>query len=164
MQALRASRDRRSRDRDERAALEAAVSPPDVAPRLIASSGLVVGASALAFDAHQSLLSVGTSNGRVKVIGQDGVEALLCSPRRSPTRQVLTTPHGAILRLADDGTIELWSLPEEAMLSLIDETWRVECLAAIEGTPFIAMGTHEGSLRVLRIEVGPDDCPEEAIK
>ena len=63
---------------------------------------------------------VGTSDGRVVLIGRPGVEATLRSASRSPTKHLCFLPNkGALLRVTQDGDIQLFSAVSRRLLTSI---------------------------------------------
>uniref|UniRef100_A0A2P2M1C9 Nucleotide binding protein n=1 Tax=Rhizophora mucronata TaxID=61149 RepID=A0A2P2M1C9_RHIMU len=62
--------------------------PEDLDLRIAVHYGIPSTASLLAFDPIQGLLAVGTLDGRIKVIGGDGIEGLLISPKKSPFKNI----------------------------------------------------------------------------
>ena len=131
-----------------------------VAPRLIGQCGVPSNATVVEYDFYQRLVAVGTRDGRLKIVGADGVEALFISPRGTCTRQVGLTAQGGVLRLSDTGSLELWSLPEEIILSFVDEE-EIECFELVHTTPFVVVGSKDGSLRVAQVVLGAGDNPED---
>ncbi|XP_028062208.1 uncharacterized protein LOC114265582 [Camellia sinensis] len=57
---------------------------PNLDVQIAIHYGIPSTASVLAFDPIQSLLAIGTLDGRIKVIGGDNIEALLISPKHLP--------------------------------------------------------------------------------
>lgn len=77
---------------------------------------------------HAAALQVGTSDGRVVLIGRPGVEATLRSASRSPTQHLCFLPNrGALLRVTQDGDIQLFSAVQRRLLTSI---WLQVCSAA----------------------------------
>eukprot|EP00798_Chlamydomonas_sp_ICE-L_P027511 gene27511-2513_t len=71
---------------------------------LLGVSGVPKSADSLAYESSQQLLAVGTSDGRVKLIGQLGVEKTLFSASKRPfgTRQLLFVKNrGLLLRVSE---------------------------------------------------------------
>ena len=133
-----------------------------VAPRLTGQCGIPSNANVVEYDFYQRLLAVGTTDGRLKILGNDGVEALFCSPKGSVTKQVGITAQGGVLRLSNTGCLELWSLPEEIILSFVDEDeGNIECFTLIHTTPFLVIGTSDGGIRMAQVVLGAGDNPEE---
>jgi hypothetical protein len=63
---------------------------------------------------------VGTSDGRVVLLGQPGVECTLRSASRSPTMHLCFLPHkGALLRVTQDGDCQLFSAVSRRLLTSI---------------------------------------------
>ncbi|UPR02209.1 WD40 repeat domain-containing protein [Chloropicon primus] len=131
-----------------------------VAPRMIGQCGIPSNATVVVYDFYQRLLAIGTRDGRLKIVGGDGVEALFISSRGTRTKQVGLTAQGGVLRLADTGCLELWSLPEEMILSFVDEE-EIECFELMHTTPFVVVGSKDGSLRMAQVVLGAGDNPED---
>ncbi|KAL6953517.1 hypothetical protein U1Q18_046637 [Sarracenia purpurea var. burkii] len=64
--------------------LQGGVTLTDLDFQIASHYGIPSTASVLAFDPIQSLLAIGTLDGRIKVIGGDNIEALLISPKQLP--------------------------------------------------------------------------------
>jgi hypothetical protein len=76
------------------------LTPAAVDTRFIGAAGFPDLADSVAYDPSQGLLAVGTSDGRVVLLGRPGVEATLRSPSRSPTQHLCFLPgKGALLRV-----------------------------------------------------------------
>ncbi|CAD7704413.1 unnamed protein product [Ostreobium quekettii] len=121
-----------------------------VAPRLVAHSGIPSTADALAYEAVQRLLAVGTLDGRIKLLGGSGVESLLFCKDRQPTQQLLfLTNRGGLLRLSKLGSIELWSLCSGRPLGSIDldDEGGASCICAMPREPYLLIGCKNGDLR-----------------
>ena len=131
-----------------------------VAPRLIGQCGVPSNATVVVYDFYQRLLAIGTSDGRLKIVGADGVEVLFISPRGTEAKQVGLTAQGGVLRLSGSGCLELWSLPEEIILSFVDEE-NIECFELMHTTPFVVIGTRDGSIRIAQVVLGAGDDPQD---
>ena len=67
-------------------------------------AGVPPTADSLAYEPIQQLLAVGTSEGRIKLIGKQGVEKTLQSASKRPyaTRQLLFLPnYGVLVRVSE---------------------------------------------------------------
>ncbi|KAM2566887.1 hypothetical protein TB1_009333 [Malus domestica] len=60
----------------------------DLDLRVAVHYGIPSTASILAFDPIQRLLAIGTLDGRIKVIGGDGIEGLFISPKQLPYKYI----------------------------------------------------------------------------
>ena len=80
---------------------------PSVSPRIVAEYGGTHGATCLDYDPTQRLLVVGVDTG-AKVLGANGLEALLATPHVEPARSVHFIPGTArVLRLSQDGGLDV---------------------------------------------------------
>ncbi|KAG2310138.1 hypothetical protein Bca52824_021695 [Brassica carinata] len=79
----------------------------DLDPRLVAHYGIPSTASILAFDPIQSLLAVGTLDGRIKVIGNDNIEAILASPKQLPFKNLeFIENQGFLVSISNENDIQ----------------------------------------------------------
>lgn len=100
-------------------------------------------------------LQVGTEDGRVKLIGQQGVEATMRSgSSRAGTRHLCFLPNrGAILRVNEEGEIQLFSVPA---CRLLTSTWLrgdpINAAALLpEEDPYLLLGCESGNVRVVAL-------------
>lgn len=98
---------------------------------------------------------VGTSDGRVVLLGQPGVEATLRSASRSPTQHLCFLPNkGALLRVTQDGDIQLFSAVSRRLLTAI---WLdgdiINGVAVLPGSsdPYVLLGCESGNVRVVAL-------------
>lgn len=95
---------------------------------------------------------MGTSDGRVVLIGRPGVEATLRSTSRSPTQHLcfLPAPKGALLRVSSDGDIQLFDAVQRRLLA---STWMqgdaINSVALLD--PFLMLGCQSGNVRVVAL-------------
>lgn len=75
--------------------------PEGAAPAFCGQTGFPESADSVAYEPTQSLLAVGTADGRVKLIGRPGVEVTMRCPTRAATRHLAFVPNkGALLRVS----------------------------------------------------------------
>eukprot|EP00191_Tetraselmis_sp_GSL018_P016767 CAMPEP_0177585528 /NCGR_PEP_ID=MMETSP0419_2-20121207/4544_1 /TAXON_ID=582737 /ORGANISM="Tetraselmis sp., Strain GSL018" /LENGTH=209 /DNA_ID=CAMNT_0019075273 /DNA_START=155 /DNA_END=781 /DNA_ORIENTATION=- len=132
-------------------------------PQFLGHAGVPDTADAVAYDGSQRLVALSTSDGRVKVYGQDLAEALYCSTSHCATQQLMFVPNrAAVLRLAKDGLVELFSLTPPFQ--------RCGALPGLEGDlpqhvlfwpmedakDFLLLGCRSGSMRVAQLHPGPN--------
>ncbi len=142
------------------ARLGAAAGPPadllaadGLEPHFVAALGFPESADALAYDASQGLLAIGAADGRVLLVGRPGVEAALRSPSRAPTRFLAFLRHrGALLRVGEDGSAQLWSAASRRLLAALPP--RVDAataVAVVPGGPYVLLGGASGDVAVLSV-------------
>ncbi|RMZ54316.1 hypothetical protein APUTEX25_001474 [Auxenochlorella protothecoides] len=123
--------------------------PPDtltrqsMAIRQAGGTGFPASADSLAYDSSQSLLVVGTSDGRIKLIGALGVEAVLQTPSQSPTSYLaFLANRGAILRVTQLGDIQLFSIDS---FKLVASTWlqgdAITAVTPLPSAPYLLIVT-----------------------
>lgn len=97
---------------------------------------------------------VGTSDGRVVLIGRPGVEFTLRSASRSPTQHLCFLPHkGALLRVTQDGDCQLFSAVSRRLLTSI---WlqgdTINSVTLLPGSdPYVLLGCESGNVRVVAL-------------
>ncbi|KAK3278309.1 hypothetical protein CYMTET_13746, partial [Cymbomonas tetramitiformis] len=123
--------------------------------QLLGHSGVPCG-SCLAYDSAQRIMAIGTDDGRVKILGRRGVEALLCSSARDATHEVVfCRGRDWLVRLSKKGIAEVWDLTTSLLLGTFSNI--KDPLTAVEplpGLPFVAAGCQSGCLRMLSITAG----------
>ncbi|KAL6767592.1 hypothetical protein ACKKBF_B35875 [Auxenochlorella protothecoides x Auxenochlorella symbiontica] len=140
--------------------------PPDtltrqsVAIRQAGGTGFPASADSLAYDSSQSLLVVGTSDGRIKLIGALGVEAVLQTPSQSPTSYLaFLANRGAILRVTQLGDIQLFSIDS---FKLVASTWlqgdAITAVTPLPSAPYLLIGCESGAVRTAAL-LGEDGQP-----
>ncbi|KAL4431642.1 hypothetical protein ABPG77_001484 [Micractinium sp. CCAP 211/92] len=119
------------------------------------ATGFPEAADSVAYEPTQGLLAVGTSDGRIVLIGRPGVEATLRSASRSPTQHLCFLPNrGALLRVTRDGDIQLFSAVQRRLLTSI---WLqgdvINSVALLPGAsdPYILLGCESGSVRIVAV-------------
>ncbi|XP_048439518.1 syntaxin-binding protein 5-like isoform X4 [Pyrus x bretschneideri] len=75
----------------------------DLDLRVAVHYGIPSTASILAFDPIQRLLAIGTVDGRIKVIGGDGIEGLFISPKQLPYKYI----EGYLVSILNDNDIQV---------------------------------------------------------
>ena len=129
---------------------------PSVSPRIVAEYGGTHGATCLDYDPTQRLLVVGVDTG-AKVLGANGLEALLATPHVEPARSVHFIPGtGRVLRLSQDGGLDVWCLRTQTLLASARWPEDVACVRGLRGSPFVLVGETGGCLRVAAVQAGAD--------
>lgn len=116
-----------------------------------------------AFAVGQALF-IATSNGRMKVVGREGVQTLLHSSRTGPSVALCSLlGHRAVARATTGGIVEVWSWSETLVgcvgaLALVQAGTRVD-VTALESPPLtdlLFVGTQRGAVHALRVDLSPD--------
>ncbi|THG11590.1 hypothetical protein TEA_012051 [Camellia sinensis var. sinensis] len=82
---------------------------PNLDVQIAIHYGIPSTASVLAFDPIQSLLAIGTLDGRIKVIGGDNIEALLISPKHLPYKYLeFLQNQGLLVSISNDNDIQVY--------------------------------------------------------
>lgn len=110
-------------------------------------------------------VQIGTSDGRIKLVGAAGAETTLCSPYRSATTALHQLPNrGSFLRLCSDGALELWSIPQEQLSARVfapsPDTF-VSC-HPLQHDPYVLLGCASGAMRVAAV-LGTEGEPLEPL-
>ncbi|EFN53326.1 hypothetical protein CHLNCDRAFT_137041 [Chlorella variabilis] len=125
-----------------------------VEARFCGATGFPEAADSVAYEPTQGLLAVGTSDGRVVLIGRPGVEFTLRSASRSPTQHLCFLPHkGALLRVTQDGDCQLFSAVSRRLLTSI---WlqgdTINSVTLLPGSdPYVLLGCESGNVRVVAL-------------
>uniref|UniRef100_A0A2N9H7E9 V-SNARE coiled-coil homology domain-containing protein n=1 Tax=Fagus sylvatica TaxID=28930 RepID=A0A2N9H7E9_FAGSY len=107
----------------------------DLDPRIAIHYGIPSTASVLAFDPIQRLLAIGTLDGRIKVIGGDGIEGLLISPKQMPYKN-----------------LEVWDLENRIIADSLQWASNITSFSVISGSHFIYIGDEHGLMSVMKFE------------
>eukprot|EP00877_Chromochloris_zofingiensis_P001873 jgi/Chrzof1/11687/Cz06g05130.t1 len=125
---------------------------------LQSQSGIPYTADCCAYEPIQRLLAVSTSDGRIKIIGKEGVERNMKTAARMPeaTRQLkFLYNRGIIVRVDQAGRVEIWSIDHtdahddsQPLHSLHLDDDDVTCVAAMKREPYLMLGCSSGTIRV----------------
>ncbi|XP_031376151.1 uncharacterized protein LOC116191849 isoform X2 [Punica granatum] len=115
--------------------------------------GIPSTASILAFDPIQRLLAIGTLDGRIKVIGGDGIEGLLISTDQLPFKHLEFLQNQCFLvSLSNGNYIQVWNLESRSAASCLQWESNITAFSVISGSSFIYIGDECGSLSVLKFD------------
>jgi hypothetical protein len=121
----------------------------------VGDTGFPECADTIAYEPTQGLLAIGTTDGRIKLIGRLGVEATLRPASPVPTIYLGFLPNqGALVRVTKDGGIELFSLAAKRLLSSLSlrgEPGGVVSVATLPGAPYILLGCASGNIKVISL-------------
>ena len=129
----------------------------DVRPRVVSEHGGTHSATCIAYEPTQRLLAVGVDTG-VKIIGGDGVEALLATPHHvEPARCVEFMPGvGRVMRVSVDNGIDVFDLDSQTCLASTRWPTDVTCACGMKDSPFVMVGQSTGDVAVAAVQHGAD--------
>ncbi|XP_060674282.1 uncharacterized protein LOC107430890 isoform X2 [Ziziphus jujuba] len=133
---------------------QGSLTPEDLDPRVAVHYGIPSTASILAFDPFQRLLAIGTLDGRIKVIGGDGIEGLLISPKQIPYKNIeFLQNQGYLVSILNDNDIQVWNLESRCLVSCLQWEANITAFAVIHGSNFIYVGDEYGTMSVVKYYV-----------
>ncbi|KAI7980311.1 Syntaxin-binding protein 5 [Camellia lanceoleosa] len=128
---------------------------PDVDVQIAIHYGIPSTASVLAFDPIQSLLAIGTLDGRIKVIGGDNIEALLISPKHLPYKYLeFLQNKGLLVSISNDNDIQVWNLESRCIAGSLQWEYNITAFSVIYASHFMYIGDEYGTMSVLKYETG----------
>nr|XP_023903729.1 uncharacterized protein LOC112015552 isoform X4 [Quercus suber] len=134
-------------------AVQGSVTRADLDPRVTLHYGIPSTSSILAFDSVQSLLAIGTLDGRIKVIGGDNIEALLISPKQLPYKYLeFLQNQGFIVSISTENEIQVWDLEQRQIASTLQWESNITAFSVIYGTTYMYIGCEYGMVAVLKYD------------
>ncbi|KAL7265561.1 hypothetical protein ACSBR1_003357 [Camellia fascicularis] len=128
---------------------------PDLDVQIAIHYGIPSTASVLAFDPIQSLLAIGTLDGRIKVIGGDNIEALLISPKHLPYKYLeFLQNQGLLVSISNDNDIQVWNLESRCIAGSLQWEYNITAFSVIYASHFMYIGDEYGTMSVLKYETG----------
>nr|GLL19078.1 uncharacterized protein LOC109167710 isoform X1 [Ipomoea trifida] len=112
--------------------------PDDVNPRLVYHYGVPPGALLLSYDSIQKILAISTKDGRIKVFGKDGAQALLESPNIVPSK-----------------FMQVWDVDQKSLSNVHEFKRDITSFKIIQHTPYMYIGDSLGYVWVLKLEKEP---------
>ncbi|GMN40348.1 hypothetical protein TIFTF001_009573 [Ficus carica] len=126
----------------------------DLDLRITVHYGIPSTSSILAFDPIQRLLAIGTLDGRIKVIGGDGIEGLLISPKQLPFKYIeFVQNQGYLVSILNDNDVQVWNLESRCLVCSLRWETNITAFAAIHGSNFIYVGDENGLISVMKYNV-----------
>ncbi|KAL4351252.1 hypothetical protein GQ457_06G006010 [Hibiscus cannabinus] len=127
--------------------------PQDLDLRVAIHYGIPSTSSVLAFDPIQRLLAVGTLDGRIKVIGGDGIEGLLISPKQLPFKYLeFIQNQGFLIGISNDNDIQVWNLEDRCLACCLQWESNITAFCLIGGSHFMYIGDEYGLLSVVKFD------------
>ncbi|XP_065869531.1 uncharacterized protein [Euphorbia lathyris] len=128
--------------------------PKDINPRVDVHYGIPSSASILAFDPIQSLLAVGTMDGRIKVIGGDNVEGLIVSPKQLSFKNLeFLINQGFLVSITSENEIQVWDLEQRQLTSVLRWESNITAFSVICGSSYMYVGDEFGMVYVLKYDL-----------
>ncbi|XP_062002443.1 uncharacterized protein LOC133720246 [Rosa rugosa] len=125
----------------------------DLDLRVAAHYGVPSTASILAFDPIQRLLAIGTLDGRIKVIGGDGIEGLLISPKQLPYKYIeFLHNQGYLVSILNDNNIEVWNLEGRCLVCSLEWESNITAFSVIHGSNLMYVGDEYALLAVVKYD------------
>ncbi|XP_028075977.1 uncharacterized protein LOC114278167 isoform X8 [Camellia sinensis] len=128
---------------------------PNLDVQIAIHYGIPSTASVLAFDPIQSLLAIGTLDGRIKVIGGDNIEALLISPKHLPYKYLeFLQNQGLLVSISNDNDIQVWNLESRCIAGSLQWEYNITAFSVIYASHFMYIGDEYGTMSVLKYQTG----------
>ncbi|GMI79923.1 Tomosyn [Hibiscus trionum] len=125
----------------------------DLDLRVAIHYGIPSTSSLLAFDPIQRLLAIGTLDGRIKVIGGDGIEGLLISPKPLPYKYLeFIQNQGFLIGISNDNDIQVWNLEDRCLACCLQWESNITAFCLIGGSHFMYIGDEYGLLSVVKFD------------
>ncbi|KAE8711656.1 Transducin family protein / WD-40 repeat family protein, putative isoform 2 [Hibiscus syriacus] len=125
----------------------------DLDLRVAIHYGIPSTSSVLAFDPIQRLLAIGTLDGRIKVIGGDGIEGLLISPKQLPYKYLeFIQNQGFLIGISNDNDIQVWNLEDRCLACCLPWESNITAFCLIGGSHFMYIGNEYGLLSVVKFD------------
>ncbi|CAA0811101.1 transducin family protein / WD-40 repeat family protein [Striga hermonthica] len=130
----------------------------ELAPVVVVHYGIPSTASILAYDPVQSLLAVGTLDGRIKVVGGDNIEGLLTSLKAVPFKNLeFLRNQGFLVSVSYENEIQVWDLVKRRISSNIQWESNITAFSVVSGTNYMYVGDEYGFLSVLKYDAEGED-------
>ncbi|XP_062095137.1 uncharacterized protein LOC133801026 isoform X2 [Humulus lupulus] len=133
---------------------EGSLTETDLDLRISVHYGIPSTSSLLAFDPIQRILAIGTLDGRIKVIGGDGIEGLLISPKQLPFKNIeFLQNQGYLVSILNDNDIQVWNLEKRCLVCCLQWETNITAFAAVHGSNFMYVGDEYGLMSVIKYNV-----------
>ncbi|XP_030540367.1 uncharacterized protein LOC115748104 isoform X2 [Rhodamnia argentea] len=127
----------------------------DLDPRVTVHYGIPSTASIMALDPIQSLLAIGTLDGRIKVIGGGNIEALFVSAKQLPFKHLeFLQNQGFLVSISNDNDIQVWDIKYRNVACTLQWESNITAFSVIQGTGYMYIGDENGMVFVLKCDAG----------
>ncbi|TQD82408.1 hypothetical protein C1H46_032050 [Malus baccata] len=125
----------------------------DLDLRVAVHYGIPSTASILAFDPIQRLLAIGTLDGRIKVIGGDGIEGLFISPKQLPYKYIeFLQNQGYLVSILNDNDIQVWNLERRSLVYCLEWKTNITAFSVIHGSSLMYVGDEYALVAVVKYD------------
>ncbi|XP_050381302.1 uncharacterized protein LOC126798390 isoform X2 [Argentina anserina] len=132
---------------------EGSLTSADLDLRVAVHYGIPSTSSLLAFDPIQRLLAIGTLDGRIKVIGGDGIEGLLISPKQLPYKFIeFLQNQGYLVSILNDNNIQVWNLDDRCLVCSLEWESNITAFSVIHGSNLMYVGDEYALLSVVKYD------------
>nr|XP_011469925.1 PREDICTED: uncharacterized protein LOC101299721 isoform X2 [Fragaria vesca subsp. vesca] len=132
---------------------QARVSQADLDPRVVFHYGIPSTASILALDRTQSLLAIGTLDGRIKVIGGDNIEGLLISPKPLAFKYLEFLENQSFLvSVSSENEIQVWDLEHKQIAGSLQWECNITAFSIIYGTNYMYIGNEYAMVSLVKYD------------
>lgn len=122
-------------------------------PRVVGHQGVPATASTLAFEPTQRVLAVASLDGRIKLFGAPGIEALLQSPLQAPCKYLEFMNHGGqLIHVTTQNDIEVWDIGKLELACSTKWEYDITAIAVLQGTCYMYIGDEVGTVSVLQYD------------
>ncbi|KAB2630515.1 hypothetical protein D8674_008034 [Pyrus ussuriensis x Pyrus communis] len=125
----------------------------DLDLRVAVHYGIPSTASILAFDPIQRLLAIGTLDGRIKVIGGDGIEGLFISPKQLPYKYIeFLQNQGYLVSILNDNDIQVWNLESRSLVYCLEWETNITAFSVIHGSSLMYVADEYALVAVVKYD------------
>ncbi|MCO5582349.1 hypothetical protein L7F22_036243 [Adiantum nelumboides] len=118
-----------------------------------AHHGIPRTSSRLAYDPAQRLLAIGTLDGKIKLIGDNGVEGILVSASQSRCKYLeFANNQGFLVHVTSENDLQIWDLERRELMQTHRWHTDVTAFAMMQGSPFMYIGEDSGDIAVLEYD------------
>ncbi|GBG63897.1 hypothetical protein CBR_g39678, partial [Chara braunii] len=122
-------------------------------PRFTVHHGIPPESITMAYEPIQRTLAIGTSDGRIKIFGREGVETMLRSQTAAPCKILeFIINRGKLINVTTQNDVEVWDLSTKAVVASLKWDGEITALAQAIGTPYLYFGDDTGYVRVLQLD------------
>lgn len=135
------------------AGLSDTLKPDDVDPRLVFHYGIPPGSLLLEYNSIRQILAISTKDGRIKLYGKDGSQALLESSETVPSKILLFMENqGVLVNVKVNNHIEVWDIDTKCLSTVHRYEKEITSIGAMQHVPYLYVGDSAGYISVLRVD------------
>lgn len=127
--------------------------PADIHLGPASHHGIPKTSSTLAFDPAQRLLAIGTLDGKIKLIGNNGIEGIFVSTSQSRCKFLeFSSNRGFLVNITVENDLQIWDLESRKCTQTHRWLTNITAFAVIQGSPFMYIGEDSGDIAVLQYD------------